>query len=45
MLERIERERVRLNERFSRLEATLASLDSQMRSLQAMIDAQNNSNN
>ena len=45
MLERIERERVRLNERFSRLEATLASLDSQMQSLQAMIDAQNNSNN
>lgn len=45
MLERIEREQVRLTERFSRLEATLASLDSQMRSLQAMIDAQNNNNN
>lgn len=45
MLERIERERVRLSERFSRLEATLASLDSQLRSLQAMIDAQNNNDN
>ena len=45
MLERIERERVRLTERFSRLEATLASLDSQLRSLQAMIDAQNNNDN
>ena len=45
MLERIERERVRLSERFSRLEATLASLDSQLRSLQAMIDAQNSNDN
>jgi len=45
MIERIERERVRLTERFSRLEATLASLDSQLRSLQAMIDAQNNNDN
>ncbi len=45
MLERIERERVRLTERFTRLEATLASLDSQMQSLRAMIDAQNSNNN
>ena len=45
MLERLDRERVRLTERFNRLEATLASLDSQLRSLRAMIDAQNGDNN